>query len=199
MNHNELKETWKLANEQFLEQQNNLVFELGTMRKLLTLQQLEQLSRDLRKIPQQPRPIKTVAEHPYQVTTQDTNMKPTMIKTSPSQASDLINFENVGGQIPSKQTANDTPLPETLLDKMKKLSPNLHRKSEAQQAKIPINNSDRSLTNKPNPSVSSLFIKHSPSHKNIVLYFLYYDFCSFQLLPLFHSCCFFTVKVICKI
>jgi len=48
-NHNELKQTWALANEQFLYQQNKLIFELDTSKNLLTSHQLEQLSKVMRE------------------------------------------------------------------------------------------------------------------------------------------------------
>ena len=49
MSHAELKQTWKLANEQFIDQQTKLSAELDRTKKILTPQQLEQLSRDMRK------------------------------------------------------------------------------------------------------------------------------------------------------
>ncbi|XP_066921151.1 rab GTPase-binding effector protein 1-like [Clytia hemisphaerica] len=49
MSHGELKQTWKLANEQFLDQQTKLSFELDYTKKLLTPQQLEQVSKEVRQ------------------------------------------------------------------------------------------------------------------------------------------------------
>ena len=54
--HSELKQTWKLANEQFLSQQSKLVFEMKNMKKLLQPQQLEQLSKLMRKYPTKEEP-----------------------------------------------------------------------------------------------------------------------------------------------
>jgi len=48
-NHVELKQTWKMANEQFLDQQTKLSFELEFAKKLLTPQQLEQVSKEIRQ------------------------------------------------------------------------------------------------------------------------------------------------------
>ena len=68
MAHRELKQTWTLANEQFLQQQQMLQSELERMRKELTPAQLEHLSRDIRRERAKPaKAIKTVAEQPYQV------------------------------------------------------------------------------------------------------------------------------------
>ena len=49
MSHAELKQTWKLANDQLLDQQTKLSFELDHTKKLLTLQQLEQVSKEVRQ------------------------------------------------------------------------------------------------------------------------------------------------------
>ena len=49
MEHRELKETWKKANEQFIEQQTMLCWEIEKMRALLTPAQNERLSREYRK------------------------------------------------------------------------------------------------------------------------------------------------------
>ena len=49
MSHAELKQTWKLANEQFLDQQTNLFYELEHAKKHLSPQQLEQLSKTVRR------------------------------------------------------------------------------------------------------------------------------------------------------
>ena len=49
MSHTELKQTWKLANEQFLDQQTKLFFELEQTKKLLTIQQLECVSKEVRQ------------------------------------------------------------------------------------------------------------------------------------------------------
>ena len=49
MSHTELKQTWKLANEQFLDQQTKLFFELEQTKKLLTAQQLEHVSKEVRR------------------------------------------------------------------------------------------------------------------------------------------------------
>ena len=54
--HSELKQTWKLANEQFLSQQSKLVFEIENMKKLLQPQQLEQLSKLMRQYPTKEEP-----------------------------------------------------------------------------------------------------------------------------------------------
>ena len=54
--HSELKQTWKLANEQFLSQQSKLVFEIENMKKLLQPQQLEQLSKLMRQYPTKQEP-----------------------------------------------------------------------------------------------------------------------------------------------
>ena len=47
--HGELKQTWKLANEQFLDQQTKMSFELDHTKQLLTPQQLEQVSKEMRQ------------------------------------------------------------------------------------------------------------------------------------------------------
>ena len=49
MSHAELKQTWKLANDQFLDQQTKLSFELDHTKKLLTPQQLEHVSKEVRQ------------------------------------------------------------------------------------------------------------------------------------------------------
>lgn len=45
----ELKQTWKLANEQFLDQQTKISFELEHTKQLLTPQQLEHVSKEMRQ------------------------------------------------------------------------------------------------------------------------------------------------------
>uniref|UniRef100_T2MDG8 Rab GTPase-binding effector protein 1 n=1 Tax=Hydra vulgaris TaxID=6087 RepID=T2MDG8_HYDVU len=47
-NHKELKETWTLANEQFITTHNAMQKEMELMREVLTSQQLEQISKSLR-------------------------------------------------------------------------------------------------------------------------------------------------------
>ena len=47
--HRELKETWKKANEQFIEQQTSLFWEIEKMRGMLTPAQNERLSKEYRK------------------------------------------------------------------------------------------------------------------------------------------------------
>ena len=54
--HSELKQTWKLGNEQFLSQLSKLVFEIKNMKKLLQPKQLEQLSKLMRKYPTKEEP-----------------------------------------------------------------------------------------------------------------------------------------------
>ena len=49
MSHTELKQTWELANEQFLDQQTKFLFELEQAKKLLTAQQLEHVSKEVRQ------------------------------------------------------------------------------------------------------------------------------------------------------
>ena len=47
-NHKELKETWTLANEQFITTHNAMQHEIELMRGVLTSQQLEHISKSLR-------------------------------------------------------------------------------------------------------------------------------------------------------
>ena len=71
--HRDLKETWRKANEEFLEQQTMLCWEIENMRDLMTPAQNEKLSRRYRlkhSAPaksKQAKTIKTVAEEPYSV------------------------------------------------------------------------------------------------------------------------------------
>ena len=67
MSHNELKQTWKLANDQFLTQQQNILIELESTKNILTPSQLEEISKN--NFSDKSNAIKTVAEHPYQVST----------------------------------------------------------------------------------------------------------------------------------
>lgn len=88
MSHNELKQTWKLANEQFLTQQQNLIAELELTKLILTPSQLEQLSKS--NYSDTSKAIKTVAEHPYQVST----VKPDGNKNKDVNSNDnLIDFD----------------------------------------------------------------------------------------------------------
>ncbi|XP_057295276.1 rab GTPase-binding effector protein 1-like isoform X4 [Hydractinia symbiolongicarpus] len=113
MSHSELKQTWKLANEQFLEQQNNLAFENEKMKTFLTHQQLEQLSRDIRversTILTTSNPSKNQQEIMQQVAT-------------PTEKSDLIAFDSIRGETVRK--------PDKLVEATKKRTPNAKRKQE---------------------------------------------------------------------
>lgn len=113
MSHLELKQTWKLANEQFLEQQNNLAFENEKMKKFLTHQQLEQLSRDVRiersNIAATSNPSKNQQEITSQVAT-------------PTEKNDLIAFDSIRGETVRK--------PDKLVEAAKKRTPNAKRKQE---------------------------------------------------------------------
>lgn len=149
MCHSELKQTWKLANEQFLSQQTKLVTEMDRTKKILTPQQLEQLSREMR----QERmanpvitntPIQTVPEHPYQVTPGDVRKSNTPSQYSTTSGDVLTNFdplvttESAG----NKQTLNTsgntgkTASKDTILKQSKKVTPKMNRKGQAEDKQV---------------------------------------------------------------
>ena len=62
--HKDLKETWRKANEQFLEQQMALSWEIEKMRELLTPAQNERLSKEYRQMQTRPaHAVKTPTGH----------------------------------------------------------------------------------------------------------------------------------------
>lgn len=89
MNHNELKQTWKLANEQFLTQQEKLVAELELTKKVLSPEQIEHLSKG--KYIKGSNVIRTVAEHPYQVSSDSI---PSEEYLDSQNSSNLIDFDS---------------------------------------------------------------------------------------------------------
>ncbi len=101
--HRDLKETWRKANEQFLDQQMMLSWEIDKMRQLLTPAQMEKLSKEFRKTQAQPaKKIKTVAEEPY------------ILKKSNE---DLISFDDekrsgAGDAVPRALTPSDVRIQE---------------------------------------------------------------------------------------
>ena len=95
MEHRELKQTWKMANDQFLEQQTMLSWEIEKMKRFLTPVQLEKLSKEVRQ--KKALTIKTVAEEPYMVG------KP---------EDDLIKFDIDPSKSERVQTASDIRLVE---------------------------------------------------------------------------------------
>jgi len=111
MNHNELKQTWKMANEQFLGQQNKAKAELELTRSILTPAQIEQLSRN--KFSDTANAIKTVAEHPYQVSTDDNDSSAHQsLPLSTKSSNNLIDFD--GGEAKQSQQQSESS---SLVDK----------------------------------------------------------------------------------
>jgi len=99
--HRELKETWKKANEQFIEQQTTLCWEIEKMREMLSPAQNERLSKEYRQRDTRPaHAIKTHTEDPY------------VIRNS---ADDLIKFDSSPKKSSSKPaTPSDVQLIEPI-------------------------------------------------------------------------------------
>ena len=97
--HRDLKETWKKANEQFIEQQTSLCWEIEKMRELLTPAQNERLSKEYRKRDTRPaHPMRTQSEEHY---------------TGPNSPDDLIKFhDSPKKQEPKPATPSDVHLVE---------------------------------------------------------------------------------------
>eukprot|EP00112_Aurelia_sp_Birch-Aquarium-sp1_P016257 Seg367.7 transcript_id=Seg367.7/GoldUCD/mRNA.D3Y31 product="Rab GTPase-binding effector protein 1" protein_id=Seg367.7/GoldUCD/D3Y31 len=108
--HRDLKETWRKANEEFLEQQTMLCWEIENMRDLMTPAQNEKLSRRYRLKHSKPakskqaKTIKTVAEEPYSVG----NASDDLIKFDDSPKKGQV-------QIPKPVTPSDVHLSERKL------------------------------------------------------------------------------------
>lgn len=110
MSHNELKQTWKLANEQFLTQQKKLVAELEVTQQLMSPEQIEQLSKA--KCINSSSVISTAIEHPIQVidSSKSGNNQPSnnLIEFD---SSDLVD-DNDKSEVESKDDSFSAVLPE---------------------------------------------------------------------------------------
>ena len=82
--HSELKQTWKLANKQFLSQQSKLVFEIKNMKKLLQPQQLEQLSKLMRIYPtkEEPNPAQQPQNDQAKLSPYPSSMRKTLTEST---------------------------------------------------------------------------------------------------------------------
>lgn len=101
MSHNELKQTWKLANEQFIAQQQNLFYELERTKSVLSPEQYDQLSTNISV--GKTVPIKTVAEHPYQVSTNEKSL----VNKARNNTDNLIDFDcSESNAIPQQNSVN---------------------------------------------------------------------------------------------
>lgn len=136
MSHSELKQTWKLANEQFLAQQMKLVSELDVAKRLLTPQQLEQLSKEMRKyradLPVQTMPGQSQQTPGDKVTTSSQQQqRQKHVDSSGGKgggAGDglLVNFDSPA----TKSQSTPVSTKDTLLTKSKQRTPQMEKKSE---------------------------------------------------------------------
>lgn len=141
MSHSELKQTWKLANEQFLSQQTKLSNELERTKKILTPQQREQLSKEMRQdrnINLDSPVIQTVPEHPYQATVGDSRKSSTPSQKSMTSGDMLLDFDPLAAGTdnnPSTTIGGTTSQKDTLLKQSKKRTPQMNRKGQPTEDK----------------------------------------------------------------